>query len=124
MGSALLLLDLSAAFDTVDHQRLLKRLACTFGVTGRPTTLGWFQSFLSDQTQSAVKALGVTSLPNPLSFGVPQGSVLGPSLFSVYTSPVPAIASRHGVSVKQFSDDTQEYVHFWIPIASGSRLTC
>jgi hypothetical protein len=45
-------------------------------------------------------------------FGFPQGSVLGPSLFSVYTSPVPAIALRHGLSIKQFSDDTQRYVHF------------
>ena len=69
MGSALLLLDLSAAFDTVDHQRLLKRLACTFGVTG--SALGWFQSYLSGRTQS-VNALGVTSLPHPFSFGVPH----------------------------------------------------
>jgi hypothetical protein len=103
MGSVLLLLDLSAAFDTVDHQRLLQRLACTFGVPG--SALGLFQSYLSGRTQS-VKALGVTSLPTPLSFGVPQGYVIGPSLFSVYTSPVPAIASRHGVSVKPFSDGT------------------
>jgi hypothetical protein len=126
MGSALLLLDLSAAFDTVDHQRLLERLASTFGVTG--SALGWFQSYLSGRTQS-VKALGVTSSPTPLSFGVPQGSVLGPSLFSVYTSPVPAIASRHGVSVKQFSDDTQEYVHFKMnphsqSVALGSLADC
>jgi hypothetical protein len=68
MGSALLLLDLSAAFDTVDHQRLLKRLASTFGVTG--SALGWFQSYLSGRTQS-VKALGDTSPPTPFSFGVP-----------------------------------------------------
>ena len=105
----------------------MKTLASTFGVTG--SALGWFQSYLSDRTQS-VKALGVTSLPTPLSFGVPQGSVLGPSLFSVYTSPVPAIASRHGVSaVKQFSDDTQEYVHFNMDphnqcVALGSLADC
>jgi hypothetical protein len=47
MGSALLLLDLSAVFDTVDHQILLKRLACTIGVFG--SALGWFQSYQSDR---------------------------------------------------------------------------
>ena len=69
MGSALLFLDLSAAFDTVDHQRLLKRLAFIFGVTG--SALGWFQFHLLGRTQS-VNALGVTSLPHPFSFGVPH----------------------------------------------------
>jgi hypothetical protein len=79
--------------------------------------LGWFQSFLSGRTQS-VKALGVTSPPTPLYFDVPQGSVLGPSLFSVYTIPAPVIASRHGKSIKQFSDDTQESISTWIPTVS------
>ena len=124
MGSALLLLDRSATFDTVDHQRLLKRVACTFGVTG--SALGWFQSYLSDRKQT-FKALGITSLPTPLSFGVPQGA--WPVSFFVYTSPIPAIASRHGVSVKQCSDDTQEYVHFNMDphsqsVALGSLADC
>ena len=56
------------------------------------------------------KGSGCHIFPHPFSFGVPHGSVLGPSIFSVYT--VPAIASRHGFSVKQFSGDSQEYVHF------------
>ena len=68
-------------------------------------------------------------LPTPLSFGVPKGSVLRPSLFSVYTSPVPAIVSRHGVSIKLFSDETQEYVHFNMDphsqsVAFGSLVDC
>ncbi len=124
MGSALLLLDRSATFDTVDHQRLLKRVACTFGVPG--SALGWFLSYLSDWKQT-FKALGITSLPTPLSFGVPQGA--WPVSFFVHTSPIPAIASRHGVSVKQCSDDTQEYVHFNMDphsqsVALGSLADC
>ena len=54
----------------------------------------------------------VTSLPIPLLFGVPQGSVLGSSLFNIYTSPIPAIAAVYEVRLKQFSNDTQGYVHF------------
>ncbi len=67
ISSALLLLDLSAAFDTVNHQRLLKRLVPSFGVTG--FSLGWFPSYPSGRTQS-VKALVVTSPLTPFCFGV------------------------------------------------------
>jgi hypothetical protein len=116
MGSALLILDLSAAFDTVDNQRLLKRLPSTFGVTG--SSLGWCQSYLSGPTQS-VKALGDTSPPTPLSFGVPQGSVLGPTLFSIYTSPLSAIASRHGVRLSSFlTIPMSTFISTWIPTVS------
>ena len=108
-GSALLLLDLSAAFDTVDHQILLKRLERSAGITG--SALGWFSSYLHGRTQS-VKAGDVISTPSPLLYGVLQGSVLGPSLFSVYTAPVPVIASRQGIARHQFSDDTQDRVEF------------
>ena len=89
----LLLLDLSAAFDTVDHCILLSRLSSRFGIGG--TALEWFRSYLSDRTQF-VNVNGSTSERHVLQFGVPQGSVLGPLLYSLYTSPLSDIANKHG----------------------------
>jgi len=70
-------LDLSAAFDTVDHSVLLKRLSCSFGVTGN--VFSWIQSYLCDRTRS-VRIGSHSSPPNPCLVGIPQGSVL----FSIY----------------------------------------
>ena len=77
--TALTLLDLSAAFDTIDHSILFHRLYECYGING--LALSWFKSYLSDRTQS-VKVGSVLSHPMDLKFGVPQGSVLGPLLFS------------------------------------------
>ncbi len=109
LGSALLLLDLIPSFDVVHPYFLIERMATTLDVSG--STLSWFQSYLVSRTQS-VKALEVTSFPVPLPFGVPQWSFLGLSLFNIYTSPIPVISAVHDFRLKQFSDDTQEYVHF------------
>ena len=75
----LTLLDLSAAFDTVDHDVLLQRLSITFGI--KDAALQWFRSYLSDRTQSVCVASGSTS-PRRVFCGVSQGSVLGPILFT------------------------------------------
>ena len=91
-ATAVVLLDQSAAFDTIDHDKLLDCLRKWFGVGGR--CLDWFKSYLSDCTQ-CIKIGSVLSETSKLKFGVPQGSVLGPFLFSLYTTPLSKVISKH-----------------------------
>ena len=85
------LLDLSAAFDTIDHNILLHRLKHAFGITG--TALSWIRSYLSDRDQTVV-VNGLKSEPFRLLYGVPQGSVLGPILFVLNAKPLDDIFDR------------------------------
>ncbi|WP_419615719.1 reverse transcriptase family protein [Thiolapillus sp.] len=102
--SVLLLLDLSAAFDTIDHQILLSRLYSLFGI--QSTALEWFESYLSDRCQFT--SVNNSSSPqSQLKYGVPQGSVLGPVLFVLYTTPLSDIIASHSVNHQLFADDTQ-----------------
>ena len=103
----LLLLDLSAAFDTDDHKMLLDRLRGELGVGG--TALDWFESYLVGR-QQVVTVQGEESHSRELNFGVPQGSVLGPQLFTVYTMPLGRILRAHGLDYHFFKDDSQLYV--------------
>ena len=102
--SMVVLLDLSAAFDTIDHEILLARLQSYFGVDG--TALAWLRSYITCRMQF-VFVLGYDLEPVPLSFGVPQGSVLGPVLFIMYTKPLSDLIAKHPVNHQSFADDTQ-----------------
>lgn len=106
MGVLLILLDLSAAFDTVDHDYLVSFLQKYVGLNG--SALNLFQSYLSGRTQQ-VMINDILSELTTLVYGVPQGSVLGPLLFCIYTLPVGTILRHHGLHYHIYADDTQVY---------------
>ena len=83
--TCLILLDLSVAFDMVDHQLLLNWLRFRFGMEGK--CLEWIESYLTGRSQQVVIGLHQSS-PKQLVQGVPQGSILGPILFTLYMSPL------------------------------------
>ena len=116
--SFLFLLDLSAAFDTVDHQILLCRLNSVFGI--QSTALQWFQSYLSDRYQST-SVNNSSSSPSQLMYGVPQVPILGPILFVLYTTPLSDIIANHTVNHQLFADDTQ--IQESAPLSEVTTLT-
>ena len=102
-------MDLSAAFDSIDHDLLLQRLEESLGVTG--TVLQWFSSYLKGRT-SVISIDKQKSDPTQSKHGVPQGSVLGPILFTIYTMPLAKIISHHKLNYHFYADDTQLYLSF------------
>ena len=108
-GVCLILLDLSAAFDTVDHTILCTFLENHIGLGGH--ALDFFKSYLADRTQ-CVSVKGVMSEMIRLIYGVPQGSVLGPIEFCIYTLPLSAILKHYKIDYHIYADDTQIYCSF------------
>src|SRR5688572_31733305 len=89
-ATLLALFDVSAAFDTVDHDILLERLEASFGVVGRP--LLWLRAFLIGRSQSVVS--GSTRFDwSGVSFGLPQVPLLGPLLYILYTADLNQVLS-------------------------------
>lgn len=105
----LVLLDLSSAFHTIDHEILLKRLSFKFAIHGK--VLDWFSSYLSGRSHR-VMLDGASSERFVLDFGVPQGSCLGPLLFILYVSKLFDIINNHLPDSHCFADDTQLYASF------------
>ena len=102
-ATILILLDMSAAFDTVDLNKLISILEHRIGLKG--TVLAWFRSFLFGRKQK-VLIHGVVSEILLTVFGVPQGSVLGPVLFNIYVASLADVAKGMGVFSSSYADDT------------------
>ena len=99
-------LDFTAAFDTICHQHLLCKLNKQYGLVGN--VLKWFESYITDRTFK-VKIKDQMSQGTKLRFGVPQGSVMGPILFGLYTQDIKEILKKYDLNFHVFADDIQIY---------------
>ena len=109
LSTLLLCLDFSSAFDTVDHSLLLNVLDKSFNITD--SCLSWVKSYLSNRS-SYVSIESSKSAVVSLTYGVPQGSILGPLLFILYTSELPNIISSFSLDSQMYADDSYIYSSF------------
>ena len=113
--SILILLDLSASFDTLDHNILLSRLHDYAGVSG--IALDWFLSYLGDPSQRVKLGMSLSDFCS-LIWGVPQGSISEPMLFSIYSAPLESFR----VASHLHADDMQLYLSFKIKNADATKF--
>jgi len=105
--TALLALEISSAFNAINHTTLADRARTVFGI--HDVALDWLRYFVTEQTQQ-ITVGSEKSAVFPCASGVPQGSVLGPILFGMYVSPIGDVISQHNVQYHQYADDMQLYV--------------
>ena len=105
----LVLLDFTSAFDTIEHTTMHDRLKHLYGLGG--TVLKWLKSYLSDRVHVVKVRDSLSDLVTD-NCGVPQGSVIGPMLYTLYSAPIFSIIEAHGLSSMLYADDTQIYVTF------------
>ena len=106
--TVLVSIDLSVAFDTINHNILLIMIQYLYGITG--TAFKWFQSYI-EQRNNQVCVGDSFSQRRSLTSGVPQGSVLGDRLFTMYTYHLALILNKHKLEYHSYVDDTQVYLH-------------
>ena len=116
----LVLLDLSVAFNTVLQDFLLNWLKYQFGITS--SALSWIKSYLTQRSQKVVTD-DLESDPMTLTQGMPQGSVLGPILYTLFMSPLEDMCRSHGILYHRYADDTQNY-HTFSPNTPGDEESC
>ena len=116
----LVMINMSAVFDTVDHGILLQCLSDDFGLCG--PVHRWFQSYLSNRT-SQVCVSGSFSTETQLKYGVPQGSVIGPQVFTYYSHTIGQIIHKHSIQYHIYADDVQLFLTFHPNLPGDSACT-
>jgi hypothetical protein len=119
--SVLLSLDISAAFDMINIDILLNRLEMEFGIIGGAAS--WLRSYLTDR-RYYVAIGGSRSDIWVRGEGVPQGSVLGPLIFSGYVSPIARMFDHFGIHYHQYEDDTQVYTSVRSSVDVQQLIAC
>ena len=108
-GIILVILELSAAFDTIDHDILLDRFRIRLELGG--SAIKWLREYHTHRTQTTV-IKSARSKPRSLDFGAPQGSIMGSDDYKVYTLPVGEITRKHDLIFHEYADDSDNYISF------------